>query len=269
MVSGFRKSRLVFTLVIAATTGFVFLLCETPVFAQQFRTTAGSKKSADAFAKATWIFDNVQSTHYKHNKLPVEQQWQVGPGTCGMEADCSGFVSYVLSSVAPTQFEVVHKLQSDRPYPQSKIFATFFNSLSASAPRDGWIKVNSVSHLRQGDLIAWEKKQSAGSRGNTGHIMFVVDKPDRVDTIEGKKFLSINVLDCSSVTHFPPETLPPYTHQTVRDGIGKGVIRLLLDADNKPIGYWEGTYSAERKKQINEPALSDNIGLARLVDTIK
>ncbi len=244
-------------------------LAQSPLWAQQFRTTAGSQKSAHAFSKANWLFDNVQSTHYKHNKLPVEQQWQSADGVSGMDADCSGFVSYVINAVAPAQFKTVHDLQPDRPYPQSKTFATFFNSLSSSIPQEGWIKVSSIADLRQGDLIAWEKKQQAGSRGNTGHVMFVIDKPERIETIDGQKLVSINVLDSSSVVHFPPEQLPPNTHQDRRDGIGKGVVRLMLDGNNKPVGYWEGTFSGERKKQIDKPTLSDNIGFGRLVDTIK
>lgn len=244
------------------------ILCATqPTYGQQFKTDSGSQRTANAFAKAHWIFDNAQTTHYKHNKLTAEQQWQVGAGTCGMEADCSGFVSYVLHSVAPNQYENIHALQPDRPYPQSKTFAKFFNSLSNSAPTNGWIRVSSFSDLRRGDVIAWEKPLPPGSRGNTGHVMFVAQRPGAVEMINGKKFVPITVLDSSSVTHFPPETLPPHTHQRARDGLGKGVIRLLLDADNKPIGYWEGTYSAERKKQISEPTLSNNIGFGRLVDT--
>jgi len=252
---------------VAAVVASVVLGIACPAVAQQFEFVSGSQTAANAFKKAEWMFQNVQVTHYKHNKLPAQQQWQTADGTCGLDADCSGFVSYVLHSVAPRQYELIQQMQPDRPYPQSKTFAKFFNSLSASQPSNGWIKINKFADLRRGDVIAWEKAVPLGKRGNTGHVMFVVDKPGAVETIDGKKFVSICVLDCSSVKHFAPETLPPHTHQLSRDGLGKGVVRLLLDGDDKPIGYWEGSFWGEKNRAISQPSLSDNIGFGRLVDS--
>jgi hypothetical protein len=254
-------------LLIMASAACLLPLIVEQAFAQQFEFACGSQKAANAFSQAEWIFQNAQLTHYKHNKLSADQQWQVGNGSCGMEADCSGFVSYVLYRVAPAQYESIRALQPDRPYPQAKIYASFFNSLSHSAPANGWIRIAKFSDLRRGDIIAWEKNVLPGKRGNTGHVMFVVDKPEKIETIGSNKFVSIQVLDSSSVVHFAPETLPPNTHQSVRDGLGKGVVRLLLDGDSKPIGYWEGSFSGEKHKAIDQPTLSDNIGFGRLVDT--
>ena len=50
-----------------------------------------------------------------------------------------------------------------------------------------------------------------------------------------------------------------------RDGVGKGVVRIILDQSNRPIGYWEGTYWYEGGKEIRNPTLTESIAFARLV----
>lgn len=218
------------------------------------------------YEEAEQIFQKATSTHYRHNKLPASEQLGFADGTeCSVDTDCSGFVSYVLNKVAAPQYEPIRRMQIDRAYPQAKSFALFFKQLSDTSASSGWQRVSKYSDLKRGDLIAWEKPRDPGPRGNTGHVMFVVDAPAPIEVTEGKRYVSILVLDCSSVTHFAPETLPPNTHQTVRNGLGRGSIRLLLDENDNPIGYWEGNYSAEKDRQILKPSLSDNIGFARLV----
>lgn len=225
----------------------------------------GGTLGESAFQTADWIFQHATSTHYKHNKLPAAKQLSLSKDACRIDADCSGFVSFVLDRVAPRQYEAIRLQQPERPYPQSKTFANFFASLSDRTPTSGWIRVPRVSELRRGDLIAWERVLPPGKRGNTGHVMLVAEKPGAVQIIDGKRFASVLVLDCSSVKHFPPERLPPNAHQSQRDGLGKGVVRLLLDYRDRPIGYWEGSYWGEQDRPITKPSLSSTIGFGRLV----
>jgi hypothetical protein len=103
--------------------------------------------------------------------------------------------------------------------------------------------------------------------------MIVVDPPGRIqqENVGGKviKFVQIRVLDSSGVRHFPPESLPPLAHQSTREGLGKGEIRLILDDDEKVVGYWEGTYSETKRKPIVRPTYASAIGFARLVSLQK
>lgn len=223
--------------------------------------------SQKAYDEAENVFQQVTSTHYRHNHLVASQQVQhLDGGGCRVDANCSSFVGYILDKVARAQYDAIRQFHPNSSYPRARSYASFFNSLSDTTPAHGWLKIARYADLHRGDLIAWEKHLEPGQRGNSGHVMFVVQKPEEPEVIDGKRYVTIQVLDCSSVIHFPPEILPPKANQTRRNGLGKGCVRLLLDESDNPIGYWEGTYSGERNCAINQASLSRNIAFARLSD---
>ena len=43
-----------------------------------------------------------------------------------------------------------------------------------------------------------------------------------------------------------------------------GNVRIILSADNAPIGYWEGTYWGEGQKQISGPTFTNLVRFARM-----
>lgn len=224
------------------------------------------------FERADWVFNNAEQVHYGHRKVSATNQVKrFSNGRCEADTDCSGFVSYLLSDF-PKHYDSIRKLQPDRSYPQAKTYVQFFTDLKTDAATDGWVKVASTDDLRRGDLIAWKKPQPADGvkrKTNTGHIAIVIDRPGAVEEtqINGQtyRYQSINVIDSSSVKHFQPEILPPLSSMPHRDGIGKGVVRILLDDTNRPIGYWEGTYWYEGNKDIRKPTLTNSIAFARMV----
>jgi len=223
--------------------------------------------SRAVYEKAIWVFKNAQVSNYEHNHLPVSKQVHVRNGNaCVVKTNCSGFVGYVLYTTARTQFDAIRSTQPERSFPQAMAYAKFFETLSPSIPHKGWLKVGSIAELRRGDLIAWQTPGSkTKGRGNTGHTMFVIETPGPAQVLDGMRFVSVLVLDCSSVTHFQPEQLPKGAKQSIRDGIGKGVIRLLVNENDEPIGYWEGTYSSEKGKRITRPTVTDSVAFARPV----
>ncbi len=224
------------------------------------------------FQRADWVFNNAEQVHYGHRKVPaINQIKSFSNGRCEADTDCSGFVSYLLSEF-PQQYEAIRSLQPDRKYPQAKIYMQFFNELKLDKPTSGWLKIGQIEDLRRGDLIAWKKPQpqdGVKKKSNTGHVAIVIDKQGTIQETEinGKtyRYQSINVIDSSSVKHFQPELLPPLSSMPHRDGIGKGVVRIILDQSNRPIGYWEGTYWYEGGKEIRKPTLTESIAFARLV----
>lgn len=225
---------------------------------------------ARAYDFADRIFRNAKEVHYQHLHEPAKEQVRERDGRLVCRNDCSGFISYVLDSVAPKHYRPIRERQPERAYPQAKTFAQFFHELSADAPYEGWVGVPSYKDLRRGDIIAWEKPPSGNSnKGNSGHVMMVRDHPGNLErfVIDGRTLLlvSIPVLDSSSVYHFPPEELPPSAEQSHRDGVGKGDVKLVLNERGKAVGYWEGTYWGEGQKEIRKPAFSDMIGFGRLV----
>lgn len=222
--------------------------------------------------RADWVFNNAEQVHYGHRQAPaVKQVRSFSNGRCEADTDCSGFVSYVLSEF-PRQYEAIRSLQPERKYPQAKIYMQFFSDLKTDVPTRGWLKVNQVADLRRGDFIAWKKPQPADGikrKSNTGHVAIVIDRlgPIQEAEINGKtvRYQNINVIDSSSVKHFQPEQLPPLSVMSHRDGVGKGVVRIILDDANRPIGYWEGTYWYQGSKEIQKPTFTESIAFARLV----
>jgi cell wall-associated NlpC family hydrolase len=233
-----------------------------------YQSVECSELADKALSKATWIFDNTRQNHYDHTPGSAKKQVEVEEGNVTTETDCSGFISYVLTTVARKHYEEVLDFNGGRR-PRADNYAQFFAQLS-SQPRNGWLAINSVTELQPGDIIAWESPHyEKYHEGNTGHVMMVLEQPGSIkeETVNGKKirFVGIPVIDSSSVCHFSPETLPPLTHQDRRDGVGKGTVRLVLDDRNKPIAYWEGTYWGEGQKQITKPTPSQIIYFARLI----
>jgi hypothetical protein len=131
----------------------------------------------------------------------------------------------------------------------------------------GFEQVKDPALLSEGAIIAWAKPNYSG-RGNTGHVAIVdgTPGPEHQEMINGQNYnvIDVPVIDASSVSHFN-ETLPPNAHQSQRDGLGKGVVRVIVDSNETPIGYMEGTFSNEEKRAIIEPTMGAEISMARLV----
>lgn len=227
---------------------------------------------AKILAKAQTIFQNCTANEYAHTPGKADDQVvDNGDGTYNCATDCSGFVSYVLKAVAKKHYELVVDFAGGHR-PRANIYAQFFAQLRADKPTNGWLKVSSVKALLPGDLIAWESPSyEEHHKGNSGHVMIVSAAPGAVqdELIGGQniRYISVAVIDSSSVKHFAPEQLPAKANQTQRDGLGMGTVRIILDAQNndKPIGYWEGTYWGEGQKEIRKPTISNDVSFGRLV----
>jgi hypothetical protein len=231
------------------------------------RAADGGALGQSVLAKAQGVLDRTDRSHYQHNSVPAGDQVSVKEGACECNNDCSGFVSYIINAVSPVHYQEIHELEPDHSYPQAKIYTQFFRSLNAASPQGGWQLIGRLNDLRPGDLIAWQKPSATG---NTGHVMIVAQAPRAIEScyLSGGglvRYAPIEVIDSSSVRHFPPEELPPLAHQNQRDGVGKGVVRIIVDDRDQPIGYWEGSYWGEGDKAINRPTMTDAIGFARMV----
>jgi hypothetical protein len=221
------------------------------------------------FNAAEQIFEHATSSRYEHLHEGVTEQVRIYNGQCQVGADCSGFVSYVLDTVSPKHYAAIASM-TQRSYPHAKTYAKFFSGLRVDMPTDGWLRISDFKNLRCGDLIAWARTRPIVSKrrhDGSGHVMIVVKQPDKTETknFHGRliKYAEVCVLDSSSVEHFPPQSLPPLLHQQYRNGIGKGMIRLMLDNDDRVIGFWEGSFSHERGTAILGPSYTEDIGFAR------
>ncbi len=223
-----RKMRLVLTGAAALS------LCIGSAIAS---ATADSDTVADkVFNKAESLLGTVKDVHYEHLHCPASQQVD---GSVAHN-DCSGFVSYLLAKYAPKQYSSISSAQPEKDYPQAKTYAKFFNELNSD--QAGWQKVDNFHDLRRGDFIAWAKQvQPSQKPGNSGHVAIVAEPPgnptEAIVNDKSVQFIAIKVIDSSSVDHFAPDLLPPNAGQKHRDGLGEGFVRIVVDAENHPIGY--------------------------------
>lgn len=217
-----------------------------------------------ALKLAESIFDKASVVRYVHRDVKAADQVETDDdGTVESLTDCSGFISYIVHAVAPRHYRAVRSREPGWPYPQAKVWATFFDTLDTTEPRDGWLRINSWKELRPGDIIAWKEGDAAST--NTGHVTMVAGRPGSLQEEAGVRFVQIPVIDSSSVYHFAPEQLPPKAYQKHRNGLGIGGIRIILSETGAPIGYWEGTYWGEGEKPVKGPTLSNMVRFGRMV----
>jgi len=224
------------------------------------RDTLGER----ALSLAESVFDRATTVRYSHHEVPASRQITTDGGdNVQVVTDCSGFISYLVHSVAPRHYAAVRSREPGHSYPQAKVWANFFTELDSDQAHDGWIRVEKWKDLRPGDIVAWKEGKSSSS--NTGHVMMVANAPGNVQESKGYRYVEVPVIDASSVYHFPPEHLPPKAYQKHRNGLGVGCIRIVLSNEDTPIGYWEGSYWGEGEKEIDHPTMSKVIGFGRMV----
>ncbi len=226
---------------------------------------SGETLGERALHLAESVFNRATVVRYSHHQVPAANQISADGGN-DLKAltDCSGFISYLVHTVAPRHYTVVRSREPGHSYPQAKVWATFFTEMDDDQVHDGWIRIRRWRDLKPGDIIAW-KAGKAKAGGNTGHVMMVQRAPATVQESNGYRYIEVSVIDASSVYHFAPESLPPRAHQKHRNGLGVGCIRIVLSNDDTPIGYWEGSYWGEGDKEITHPTMSNVIGFGRMV----
>ncbi len=137
--------------------------------------------------------------------------------------DCSGFIDYALSRVAP---DGLGQLRQKRP--RAKDYVSFFESIAPGPPVGRWRRVRQASELQAGDLVVWLKPAELVSQ-NTGHMVLVA-APPQPGPRPGEVLL--RVID-SSGGHGPEDARA--TGKTT--GLGEGTVVLLLDESGVPRGY--------------------------------
>jgi cell wall-associated NlpC family hydrolase len=172
------------------------------------------------------IDKRVRTTRYVHAT-------RVDEGSGRYEFDCSGMAAWVLARGAPAAHATVMR-HSGRGRPVASDYFDVMAQASDASARDGWLRVAHARDLRPGDMIAW-RKPSAIASSNTGHVVFVVSAPQRVDE-GGQRFL-VRVADSTSIPH-GDDTRP----RRNASGFGYGTITLFLDhPDSDVVAYgWQG-----------------------------
>jgi hypothetical protein len=158
----------------------------------------------------------MRTSHYEHHT-------HVDEATGLYDYDCSGFVGYALSHVAPAALHAI-ATTTRRPRPLAKHFEAAF--VAAPAP---WHSIARVDEIQPGDIIAWLEPPDLASR-NTGHVMIVARAP-RAGTRTNE--LVIGVIDSSHSWHGHGDT----RHADRRNGLGRGDIVIVVDDAGRAIAY--------------------------------
>jgi len=235
---------------------------------------AGAAAGDRMLAEGSNIFARATCVSYRHLNAPGGAQLRCTPqGDWISSNDCSGFVSFMIQRAAPRAYAAVQAGETKYKHVRAVTYAKFFQGLETNRTATGWQRVATWRELRPGDVIAWSslpKTNSEHQLKSAGHVALVVQPPTgpREETADGKQYrcISVQVMDSSSVRHFPPETYPPRAGQTDRNGLGYGFVRLLLDEHDQACGYWEGIWWGEGQSPIRRPTRTPILGFARLAD---
>ncbi len=204
-------------------------------------------------ATATRLVDQLDlaNTDYAHGQGSVT--WT---GTVASHTDCSGFVDHLLMhDDGLTQDDFKRWFGTRRP--------TAERYHDAIVEGRGFTAVPTVGQLRPGDLIAIKYLTR---HDNTGHIMLVVDAPERMNPVppyvDGATQWSVTVVDSSESGHGPTDT----RHKKGaggrdHDGLGRGVFRLYADAHDDVVGF---AWSTSKASRFVAPA-DEHLVLGRLV----
>jgi len=147
------------------------------------------------------------------------------------EYDCSGFVGYALSNVAPRAFAEVNALYNTKR-PNVKLYVHLLRAIGPGETRGLWHRVGAVPNLRPGDLVAWiatDKRRDHLGIVNSGHIVIVDSVPKEQPNGEWV----VPVIDATTTGHGPndPRRKPDET------GLGRGSIVLHTEDGSLPTAY--------------------------------
>ncbi len=161
-----------------------------------------------------FVEKTVDNLHYSSYKLGGKR---FDPEKGVYILDCSNFVDNVLQNVYPNAYSnLVNSVGADNP--ASEHYFNFFREL-ADESDSHWNKINDVEKLQPGDILVFRYKNSRGVETG-GHVMVVMDKPERVSDV-----YFVRVADSAPSRHSED------TRQVHESGIGIGT--LLLRANPK------------------------------------
>jgi hypothetical protein len=169
------------------------------------------------------MVEGVQRTAYEHGMI-------IDPQTGTYFTDCSGFVSYVLESIAPEHYGAIPR-EVAHAYPRAFEFFDYFVS-RAAGPSLGWRRVEQLCDARAGDLIAWRKAHVEEDE-DSGHVLVIAGAPiHMLGDVWG-----VHVYDSSAVPHFDDsrERIGSFA-----GGVGAGTIIVDVDARGKQVGFQFG-----------------------------
>jgi hypothetical protein len=210
----------------------VFWLAASPFSIAQNSSSVEHVKAAEALVDKLDLAD----TDYAHGQGSVNWSAPVASHT-----DCSGFIDHLLmhvDSYTPDDFK--RWFGTRRP--------TAERYHDAIVEGKGFLPIASVADLRAGDVIAIKYLTR---HDNTGHIMLVVDAPQRMSAtlpvVGNTTQWAVTVIDSSESGHGTTDTRHKRgADGRDHDGLGRGVARLYTGLRNEIVGFAWSTTKASK-----------------------
>jgi hypothetical protein len=175
---------------------------------------------------AETIIENLGFTQYINeafSNTPLNQQvFLDAQGQYTATTDCSGWVSYVLSTVAPGLYQAVYQHKNLFPteinaeYPRAFVYQDYFSTLTPQS--SSFNPISQLSQAQAGDILAWCTGAACqGDKPNsvpdTGHMMIIAGSPlpwagplptDKALHPDVTQIFALPVFDSSAEPHFAP-----------------------------------------------------------------
>lgn len=181
----------------------------------------------------------MKTSNYSHKT-------QVNESIGQFQYDCSGFLNYALAHSVPEAFRSLQKATVRRPL--AKHFVRFITSLPPGKVVSRWRRVERVTDLASGDIIAWIKPPGLVS-DNTGHVMIVRSAIQRHPKRSNE--IIIPIIDSTAIRHGYNDS----RYKAAGTGLGTGNVVLVVDDAGKAIGYrW--SRSKNSRKHTTRVALA-------------
>jgi hypothetical protein len=146
--------------------------------------------------------------------------------------DCSGMASWILRRAAPA---AQRALASERPV--ARDFAAAIERAPTKRAKAGWQRIANIADVLPGDVFAWRRPKGMPSK-NTGHVGFVVGKPQPVPMIPGA--WAVPIADSTRGIHQNDSR----GDGDGEGGLGFGTLTFLTDSTGAVTAYgWSGTWS--------------------------
>jgi hypothetical protein len=187
--------------------------------------------------QALLILENTQQTKYTHD-IYIDET------TGTYNVDCSGFVSYILTLVAPNHLSLI-PMQSGETRLLAQDYYNFFSSLP-NETTNGWRQILYLRDVRRGDLIAWALPPP---NPDTGHIFVVAEKPVPLDA----NTMAVMAYDASDIFHYDDSRGPgPGQFLT---GVGSGTFHIGINSSGAPVSF---------QFDAGDPVVQNGIAIGRI-----
>jgi hypothetical protein len=186
----------------------------------------------EILATCKTILESIKSTSFKRGG---EFSALDGQYHC----DCSSYINSILSIIDKNLYL---KLLGQR----SRLKAIDYFELAKS--NDSLIKHHSdIQKLQAGEVLVW-KKENPPKSGDTGHMLVVLKKPEKID--EGR--WKILVSDCTKISHDRD------SREDTSKGVGRGEM-ILLTENSKINGYiWSTSIPKNKITEVLCMSFSNN-----------